>query len=174
LVRVPRTFNSKNGEQVTIIQKWNGKRPAIQWITNDFKDYLIQKRIDKIKERRKEKEKKSSSFYKQLIIDKQNNKIEWIENLLQTPIEDCRKQCLWRILLPYLINIRKLTSEEAFIILNEWLQKCDKLRKLDFIPKIKIKVDLKNVKIYLPPSKEKLKRYTELYNILRTKNILSD
>src|SRR3954447_1788336 len=53
LVRVPGTINSKNGQQVQIIRKWDGKRPAIQWIAEDFRDYLIQKRIDKIKEKKK-------------------------------------------------------------------------------------------------------------------------
>ena len=48
LVRVPGTLNSKNNQKVRIIQKWDGKSPAIQWITSDFKDYLIKKKIDKV------------------------------------------------------------------------------------------------------------------------------
>jgi hypothetical protein len=171
LIRVPGTFNFKNGEQVKIIQKWDGKSPAIQWITYDFKGYLIQNKIDKIYERKMEIE-KNLSIYKPL--GRQDNKIEWIENLLQTPIEDFRKQCLWQILCPYLVNIRKLANEEVETILNEWLQKCSNLRKIDFNPQIKIKDDLKNVKKYLPPSKERLKKeYKELYNIFRSKNIIS-
>ena len=39
-VRVPGTFNFKNGEQIKIIQKWDGKSPFVQWITYDFKNYL--------------------------------------------------------------------------------------------------------------------------------------
>jgi non-catalytic primase subunit PriX-like protein len=131
---------------------------------------LIQNKIDKIYERKMEIE-KNLSIYKPL--GRQDNKIEWIENLLQTPIEDFRKQCLWQILCPYLVNIRKLANEEVETILNEWLQKCSNLRKIDFNPQIKIKDDLKNVKKYLPPSKEKLKNeYKELYHIFRSKNIL--
>ena len=57
MVRIPGTFNSKNKEQVKIIQKWDGTSPAVQWITNDFKCYLIQKRIDKINQRQKSKKK---------------------------------------------------------------------------------------------------------------------
>jgi len=30
LVRIPGTFNQKNGQQVKIIQKWDGKLPNIQ------------------------------------------------------------------------------------------------------------------------------------------------
>ncbi|MDQ6723772.1 MAG: hypothetical protein M3Z01_05855 [Thermoproteota archaeon] len=63
-IGVPGTFNFKNGEQVKIIQKWDGKSPSIQWITYDFKNYLIQKKIDKIHKRKKEIENKLD-IYKQ-------------------------------------------------------------------------------------------------------------
>jgi hypothetical protein len=42
--------------------------------------------------------------------------MDWIENLLQTPLEDHGKYCLWRILIPYLVNIRKLKAEESTAI----------------------------------------------------------
>ena len=89
LGRVPGTFNSKNGQQVQVIQRWNGKRPAIQWITRDFRDYLIQKRIYKIKEKKK--------TFIHIILPLKNKQIDgimWIENLLQTPIDDDRNHCL--------------------------------------------------------------------------------
>ena len=40
--------------------------------------------------------------------------ISWIEKLLQTPLDDYRKFVVWRILAPYLINIRKYSVEEVF------------------------------------------------------------
>jgi hypothetical protein len=85
LVRVPGTFNSKNEEQVKIIQKWDGASPAIQLITNDFKCYLIQKRMDKINQKQKSKKKAAAAA----LNHKQEwtyNKINWIENLLQIPV----------------------------------------------------------------------------------------
>ena len=84
---------------------------------SDFKDYLIQKRIDKVSN--KEINNKRKEYFNEKS-DRQINKINGLKSLLQTPIEDCRKQCLWRILCPYLINIRKLTNEDAINILNEW------------------------------------------------------
>jgi hypothetical protein len=170
LIRIPGTINPKNGgQQVRVIQKWNGKRPAIQWITPDFRDYLIQKRIDKIKEKGKGK----SSFNKPYIHI--NNKIEWIETLLQTPIADHRKYCLWRILIPYLVNIRKLSNEDSTKIASQWLQKCDQLKKIDFNSSIYIKNNLKKVKEYLPSSREKLKKdQPELYDILKLYNIVDE
>jgi 3'-phosphoadenosine 5'-phosphosulfate sulfotransferase (PAPS reductase)/FAD synthetase len=39
--------------------------------------------------------------------------IKWIEILLQTPIDDYRKNAIWRILAPYLINTKNLTYKEV-------------------------------------------------------------
>lgn len=33
---------------------------------------------------------------------------EWMEKLLQTPIEDGRRYVLWKILCPYLVDVKKL------------------------------------------------------------------
>ncbi len=172
LIRIPGTINPKNdGKQVKIIQQWDGRRPSIQWITTDFRCHLIQKRIDKINERKKEKGKKLSFNATNI----QNNKIKWIETLLQTPIEDHRKYCLWRVLIPYLVNIRKLSNEESIIILKEWLQKCDQLKKIDFNSSICIKNNLKKVKKYLPSSREKLKKEQhELYDTLKLHSVIDE
>lgn len=90
-------------------------------------------------------------------------------------MKDYRKHCLWRILIPYLVNIKKLSNEETTKVLNEWLQNCNQLRKLDFIPRQYIKNDLRNVGQYLPPSKVKLKQeQIELYQILKSKNTISE
>ncbi|MGA9841714.1 MAG: hypothetical protein WBQ25_05315 [Nitrososphaeraceae archaeon] len=37
LVRVPDTINSKRGQEVKIIQRWNGQRPAINYLSRDFR-----------------------------------------------------------------------------------------------------------------------------------------
>ncbi len=75
-IRVPGTFNFKNGEQVKVIQKWDGKSPSIQWITYDFKNYLIQKRIDNVYERKKEIEKNLDIYKQQHQQDRQDDKIK--------------------------------------------------------------------------------------------------
>ncbi|HEY7078848.1 MAG TPA: hypothetical protein VH500_04040 [Nitrososphaeraceae archaeon] len=61
-------------------------------------------------------------------------KIKWIESLLQTPIEDNRKFLVWRFLVPYLINIRRLDGDEANNTVRSWLDKCRVLRQLNFNP----------------------------------------
>ncbi|HEY6536892.1 MAG TPA: DNA primase noncatalytic subunit PriX [Candidatus Nitrosocosmicus sp.] len=173
LVRIPGTLNPKNGAQVKIVQKWDGKLPHIKWIFQDFKDYLIQKRIDKINLQKKQKNKRKNGLVCGTRYQWTDNKIKWIEKLLQTPIEDYRKQCLWRILCPYLINIRKLTHDESTEILKEWLQKCHGLKNLDFNPSQYITDDLKKVKEYKSHSKEKLRdECRDLYNLLKSREII--
>jgi hypothetical protein len=59
----------------------------------------------------------------------------WREKLLQTPIGDYRKNAVSLILAPYIINIKKLSSDDAFNIIKEWLDKCNEIRRLDCIVK---------------------------------------
>jgi hypothetical protein len=40
MLRVPGSINSKNNEQVRIIQHWNGTRPAINWLLRDYRRYI--------------------------------------------------------------------------------------------------------------------------------------
>jgi hypothetical protein len=135
MLRVPGSFNSKlcprneRGEivnipesaEVKIIQKWNGVRPSINPLLSDFYIYLADSKIKEIHRNRK------SQKY---CVRYESHKIKWIETLLQNPIADHRKYALWRIVAPYLINIRKLSHEDALSIIRNWLDKCDKLEPL--------------------------------------------
>jgi hypothetical protein len=60
--------------------------------------------------------------------------IPWIATLLQIPIPDFKKYCISHIVLPYLVNVRKLSDNEAFAIMKEWLDKCNSFsnNKLSF------------------------------------------
>jgi Primase X len=152
LVRIPGSLNSKcisKGEdaEVKTIQKWDGIRPPVQPMLTPFKIWLTQKRIDDIEELKKQ-EKKHAKF--QMMVSKsqeRTNVIKWIEKgILEQPLPDHRKYIIWRILSPYLLNVKKLTKEEAYSVMKEWLDKCDKLEKLNFNPKIKIKDGFKGGK----------------------------
>ena len=96
--------------------------------------------------------------------------IHWIEKLLQTPIADFRKNSISLILAPYLVNIKKLSYQESFDTLIEWLKKCDAIRKLDFNPRYLVKSALHTAnQKRIPPMKfETLKnKNLELYYILQ-------
>jgi hypothetical protein len=137
-----------------------------------FRVWLIQKRIDDIEELKKQ-EKKHTEF--QMTVSKsqeRTNAIKWIEKgILEHPLPDHRKYTIWRILSPYLLNIKKLPKEEAYFIMKEWLDKCDKVEKLNFNLKIKIKDGLKGAsKGYLPISMDKLKEENrQLYDLVLNK-----
>jgi len=133
LLRIPGSINSKYNKNVKIVQKWNKVRPPIpREFIEEFRTYLIQKKID-------EKEQKQKMLLK---LKRENNKnkdptnrnyYKWIDKeILANPFADYRKIIINLILAPYLVVIKKLTFEESYRIIYEWLQKCDLLRKLDF------------------------------------------
>ncbi len=156
LVRVPETINSKYNFSVEIRQKWDGKEADASIIASYFRDSLVQRKYEQ------EKKKSGKVSYTRV------NKIGWIEKLLETPLADNRKYCLWKILIPYLTNIKKLPKYEIVSILTEWLDKCDKIKRIDFRSRSKIEDNLRNVKNYLPISLDNLKEDNfELYKTLK-------
>jgi non-catalytic primase subunit PriX-like protein len=166
MLRIPGSVNSKCDKQVDIKQKWNGNAPAINYLLRDFRRYLIQQKINsRIEERRHTNINKLNAA----IINRNSYTISWIESLLQTPLSDHRKYCIWRILSPYLLNVKKLSNEEAYSIMNYWLDKCNELGRLNFNAKAKIKEGLNGAsKEYYPISLEKLKEENAvLYHIVR-------
>ena len=95
--------------------------------------------------------------------------ISWIEILLQTPIEDYRKNAIGLILAPYLINIRKFSYEMASVLIKDWLRKCNQVRTLDFNYEYKVKYCLNTSirKMQLPLKFDTLKtKNNELYVLL--------
>jgi hypothetical protein len=44
MIRISGSINSKCGKQVEIIQKWNGLRPAINYLLRDFRKYLSKRK----------------------------------------------------------------------------------------------------------------------------------
>jgi hypothetical protein len=186
LLRIPGGLNSKclvkeQEAKVKVRQKWDGKRPSIQPLLRDFRRWLIQKRVDDIEELKKQEKKKPNTFHTVVTSQSQEynnsniknaiNKIKWIEKgILENPLPDYRKYIIWRILCPYLLNIKKLPKEESYSIIKDWLDKCDRLEKLNFNAKLKIKEGLKGAsKGYYPISLEKLKSENkELFDLLDT------
>ena len=171
LLRIPGSINSKYGNKVIIVQKWNGFRPRLSLeLMLDFKRLLKQKsrqiEFDSISSRRNRSNDTNNNY---------SHYYEWIEKLLQIPIKECRKRALWQVLCPYLVNVKKLSNNESYQILNEWLDKCNSLERLDFNPDQKIRYELKRVGNYYPLGVQKLKndnQFNELYQLLKKENIL--
>jgi Primase X len=142
MLRVPGSHNSEcvkrnnnslgSMTEVKIMQKWDGKRPAINWLLRDFRRYLIQEKIEhNVAERKRARLSPTAKATPA--------KRLWIEILLDIPIADYRKEAIRRIVAPYLINIRKLAYDDAFNVAKDWLNNCDKIRPVDFNANIRIK-----------------------------------
>jgi hypothetical protein len=158
MIRIPASFNSKcilegRDPEVIIIQRWNGFRPKINLLLGSFHSYLLEERI-KESQRYKELEKYRKKYATNV------NCIKWVDILLETPIPDYRKNAISLILAPYLINVKKLSYDDAFNIIKDWLNKCDSIRRLDSNFNYRIKYALENsIKIgYLPMKFETLKQ----------------
>ncbi|MDN5846385.1 MAG: DNA primase noncatalytic subunit PriX [Candidatus Nitrosocosmicus sp.] len=159
LIRIPGTINSKYNETVKVIQKWDGIEAIASPILLPFLDHLIQIKIE-------DEELRKTDIRTDLKGNKKN--IVWIEKLLQTPIADHRYYCLWHILIPYLINIKRLPKNEVISILAEWLDKCNKLNQVRWKYPRRIEEQLGYDKGYPPISLENLKKENfELYKLLQ-------
>jgi hypothetical protein len=172
MVRVPGTFNSKNGKQVTIEQRWDGVRPPVQYLTREFQAYLVQKRINKIKEQKKlSKSKKRYPSYS----DSVKPKIGWIEALLDTPIEDYRKTSVSLIIVPYLLVVKNLDEASIYDRTKDWIQSCSRLRKVDSDIYSQIKYALQTAKRKeIPPMKiDTIKtNRPDLFALLKKRKVL--
>lgn len=114
--------------------------------SGNFHAYLVDDKIKEMKLHERLVKKYGSNFTSGTGI------IKWIEILLQTPIDDYRKNSVALILSPYLINIKKISYQESFLIIKDWLKKCNALRKLDenFDYRIKYSLDRATRKHMLP------------------------
>jgi Primase X len=166
LIRIPGTINSKCNQEVSIVQRWDRTRPAIKYILRDFRTWLVtEKIIDKREEKRYSKYRNSNNICYYFSA----STIPWIEKLLQTPIADYRKYAIWRILMPYFFNVKKISETEVIDLTQTWLNKCDHIRSLDFNSKYLIKQNIRNSKKnqYLPISFDKLSSENKgLYDII--------
>jgi len=155
LIRIPGTINSKCDQDVKIVQKWNGIKAPINYLLRDFRTWLVAEKINEqlqTKRSRSYRNTYNNGYYTK------TDTIQWIEKLLQIPIADHRKYAVWRILIPYLFNVKKLSEDETVSIVQTWLNRCNGLRSLDFNGSRLIKQNICSSKNrrYLPISYNKL------------------
>jgi Primase X len=182
MLRIPGSHNYKrvlrnngkadNSSEVKIIRRWNGYRPAINWLLRNFRRYLIHERINDAFKDKRLKRKRSSYCDPTSLTTATSHSIHWVDSLLETQIEDHRKYALWRILAPYLISIRKLSYDQAYNIMRDWLHRCSEIRQMNFNIDHTIKDKLKGtIKVgYFPISLNDLKEESpELYSIIQNR-----
>jgi hypothetical protein len=132
MLRIPGSVNSKNNQMVRIIQKSDGFRPEINYLLAGFTRFIINEKYLELLDIQKRAKRKLSTIHGIGNNNNSNNKVSWIELLLQTPISNYRKYCIWRIFAPYLLNSRHLSYDESFNIIREWLDKCNQLERITF------------------------------------------
>jgi hypothetical protein len=191
LLRIPGSINSDGMVHVKILHRWNGKSKLdLSPLYDKFKHDNYRKSTKKavkppilIKNSRLARQVKMLEQFCQQRdhsnIKHDNNFIPWIETLLQIPIAESRKYAGWRILAPYLINVRHLSDDDAFAVIDRWLSKCNKAQELDFDVNTKVNSWLDGAanKGYFPisfdnPDKEPRTLKIEnrqLYNIILTR-----
>jgi Primase X len=183
LLRVPGSYNSKNSQQVKIVQEWNGYRIPIQYMLRQYRRYLIQERINDHYHNCKNQPDqvnhvKQESFnnwpkYNQNQNQNGHQSIYWIEKLLSTPLSNERKYCVWRILAPYLVNVIGLSDEKTYHIIISWLNECSKLERLSFYYRPRVMDDIRRARKlgYYPISLSNLQKdKSELYDIIQNGN----
>jgi hypothetical protein len=159
MLRVPGSYNSKEyaiDPQVRIIKEWNNDyRPNINLLIGSFCAYL---KDQKIKEKKiREMRRVAALKYLRVGGTRTSDFIPWIEILLENAINEGRKMSIWHILAPYLINVKNLSYSQSFDIIRDWLERCSKLKKLNFNIRQKICEGLDRVGNYGPARLESLK-----------------
>jgi Primase X len=180
MLRVPGSHNSKcvnasnsvldsEKTMVKIIQKWNGHRPNMMLLIGSFHAYLVDKKIKQSQREQQQQRRQRQKYNSTTSTEITLGMIPWIEKLLTMSISDNRKYCIWRILSPYLVNVKKLTDEQANYIIVEWLEKCNSVKRLSFDGTSRIRYDLQSArkKGFYPIGWEQLKiENTVLYNLI--------
>jgi Primase X len=161
MLRIPGSYNSKEhaiDPPVRIIKEWNNDyRPNINLLVGSFCAYL---KDQKIKEK-KISEMRAVAALKYLrgggATRSSTDSIPWIEILLENAINEGRKMCIWHILAPYLINVKNLSYSQSCDIIRDWLDRCSKLKRLNFNTRQKIREGLDRVGNYGPARLESLR-----------------
>ena len=164
MLRVPGTYNSKNNAWVEIIKKWDNNRPRITLLLGSFCAYLKDRKLKELQLFELNSARELSSV---------SENIPWIDRLLQTPVSDGRKYCIWRIIVPYLINRRNMPVEQSCNTVIEWLNRCARIARLNFVSSSRIEYALRHVGKYGPVHLETLrKEHDALYELLKSNGVL--
>ncbi len=158
MLRVPGSHNSKcvranNGvldeakTVVKIIHEWDGHRPSIMLLIGSFHASLVDRKIKQNQRDRKQQRRQRQVYGSTMMTTPvRPGTISWIEKLLTMSISDNRKYCIWRILAPYLINVRRFQDEKASYIIREWLEKCDSVKRVSFDGLSRIRYDIQSAR----------------------------
>jgi hypothetical protein len=135
-------------------------------LIGSFHAYLVDQKIKQSQREQQQRQKYNSTTSTEMT----PGTIPWIKKLLTMSISDNRKYCIWRILAPYLVNIKNLPDEQARQIIREWLKKCNLVKRISFDEASRIRYDIQSArrKRFYPIRWEQLKiENIDLYNYMK-------
>ena len=187
LIRVPDTVNSKNNKVVEVVQSWNKVRLAANSMLFKFQIELARRKLAhksmrqrgkgadpyyntyRIAGKRSTARSKTYRHFGYTNRSQPYSTIDWIEtNILQgAGIGDYRKITLELVLAPYLVNVKKCDYDVAYNTIVKWLDKCGRIRPLDFKPRCKVNYAVKHANhgpVLYPMKLDTIKsKYPEMY-----------
>jgi hypothetical protein len=183
LLRIPYTLNGKCLEEgrdpiVKVVQKHSEKPAQMnEALFSDFELYIANMWIhrDRLKNSsayNDEDDDEDWSFSNDENDDWDNEEeddgeyhgeIDWIEDLLQTPISKNRYFCLWRIIGPYLRHTLQLSKKDARARMMQWLELSNKKSTVKNV-QTKLAGALSSSHNWAPISLKKLRKLNEEEN----------
>jgi hypothetical protein len=165
LMRIPWTINSKCNREVSILQEWDRYRPSVASLLPVFRRHMSSQR--EISNQNSVFQGIHSTNSKSI---SNQNKYGWIDALLKAPVRDYRKYAVWRILAPYLVNVKGLDNKKAYYTIMSWLDGCSKLERLSFYYGSRVRDDIRRARKvgYYPISLSNLQKdKPELFEIIQ-------
>lgn len=131
--------------QVRILQKWNGNSKVHSYLLySKFLAYLVDQGTKMLRRPNIADDNSIHTILSQTVRSGyftrpcRKDSINWIEQLLQIPLYEHRKYCVWRILAPYFINVKHLSFNNSYDTIYQWLDICSQFRALNFDPQTRI------------------------------------
>ncbi|MEM0288274.1 MAG: DNA primase noncatalytic subunit PriX [Nitrososphaerota archaeon] len=117
-------FPDKEAKEVKLVQAWDHAFADPRIVYGDFSMNNI------VKMHRQKRKRRNDDQYKRNYMTNPFSK-GWIEELLQHPVADGRHRLLWHVIAPYLINVKRLSLQDAFEIAQRYFDECSKIKPLD-------------------------------------------
>jgi len=187
MLRIPGSLNSKcfrfdkNGKvihippkaEVKIVKCWDGNTAIIKDVM--LMDYYFWLQFTIVKQN--EQRSRYHHIYGQRKCLRNNNiyhGYDYVEKLINKPLDDFREFCIWRVFVPYFINVKGLSRSETFDKVKSWLDRCNSIVRLKFNARYKIDYELSRVGDYWPISLWDLElQNTPLYTRLKNEGVIS-
>ena len=180
MLRVPGSLNSHCIDdgvippeaKVKIVKHWDGNIPEVKkvlliqhynWLQFTAIRDIRRRKAMEIEQRAWNR--KYGRIYGQArVLQKINlHGYDYIEKLLNKPLDEFRKFCIWKIFVPYFINVKRLPRLQAFNRTKSWLDRCNSICRLNFNPTWRINYALDNVGIFYPTHQDKLEYVNKLF-----------